>query len=70
MTEAEILIVLANAQTALNECLTTKKPSYKVGEYSVNWAQYHRVLTDIIMKMEGLLNTLPSEEITLWRAAR
>jgi len=70
MTEAEILLILANAQNRLNECLVSKKPSYKVGEYNVNWNQYIRALNNIIKDMQELLNSQPSEEITLARFAR
>lgn len=60
-TNQEILDMLKIQYLA---AITSPKPSYKIGEHSVDHNGYVKMLADQIRQFEELVNSEPCEEIT------
>lgn len=65
MTQAELETQIAAIDAQILVLVT--KPTYKAGEYSVNWTQHLKELREMRKEYQAQLEAVPCEEITLWR---
>ena len=63
LTEIQAQDIIDKAYTRLSEVLSSKSPTIKVAEYTVDYNDYIRVLGNIIKDQQTLLLAIPAEEI-------
>lgn len=56
--------ILDELKTQYLAAIESPKPSYKIGEHSVDWNGYVKMLSEQIKNFEELVNSEPCEEVT------
>ncbi len=65
-SEAELLTEKANLETELAKLTSNPKPTYRLGDLTMDWNAYYDRLMKRLQQVKEELSSLPAEEITLY----